>query len=277
VEVAETAQAILERRKRERDTLLERATAVLKADERVVAAFLTGSLGRGDSDDLSDLDVWTVVRDDALPAVLEDRERLYREAGDPVLIMDVPHNAPPGGAYSLVVFAGCHQMDWYFGPQSGTCVPKGYRVLFDRVGLRCVDAYPPRDPKPPLPDEERARIASERLEYFWAMTPIIAKNAVRGRTDWGRAMERAVEQLRRLLDPPRSGTWEEYDDSLKKPPKHDPLADLGTLRILADEVEALMPQIKALGGEVSDRAPAEVRKFLDACEALVRGQEREDG
>jgi predicted nucleotidyltransferase len=50
-------------RRREREALLERLVGLFSGDSRFVAAFLTGSLGRGAGDDLSDLDLWTVAED----------------------------------------------------------------------------------------------------------------------------------------------------------------------------------------------------------------------
>ena len=44
-----------------RNKLLEDITQVLKEDHRFVAAWLTGSFGRGDADKVSDLDLTVVV------------------------------------------------------------------------------------------------------------------------------------------------------------------------------------------------------------------------
>lgn len=49
--------ADVSRRQAERDALLRTIEAALRADERVVAAWLVGSLGRGTADALSDLDL----------------------------------------------------------------------------------------------------------------------------------------------------------------------------------------------------------------------------
>ena len=48
----------------ERDALLGRAVALLEGDERVVAAWLAGSLGRGGGDALSDIGLWVVCADE---------------------------------------------------------------------------------------------------------------------------------------------------------------------------------------------------------------------
>lgn len=48
---------LLRLREEERDRLLDRLVASLERDERVVAAWLSGSLGRGTADAWSDVDV----------------------------------------------------------------------------------------------------------------------------------------------------------------------------------------------------------------------------
>ena len=52
----------LKTRAAERDALLARAVERLQADARVGAAWLFGSLGRGEEDALSDLDLWVSLR-----------------------------------------------------------------------------------------------------------------------------------------------------------------------------------------------------------------------
>ena len=49
------------------DALFDHAVEVFTADERVRALWLSGSLGRGDADAMSDLDLIVAVADDALP------------------------------------------------------------------------------------------------------------------------------------------------------------------------------------------------------------------
>jgi predicted nucleotidyltransferase len=56
----------------DRDALLVRLTAALRADERIRAAWLTGSLGRGAGDRYSDLDVLVAVADADRPGLLDD-------------------------------------------------------------------------------------------------------------------------------------------------------------------------------------------------------------
>jgi len=70
----------LERHSAERDILLQRAQAVLAQDSRVSAAWLFGSLGRGDADELSDLDLFIIVADEQHEAIVADRYLDFIEA-----------------------------------------------------------------------------------------------------------------------------------------------------------------------------------------------------
>ncbi len=70
--------------------LVERLTATLRNDDRVRAAWLSGSRGRGTADGYSDVDVWLVVAAAEVPDLVRDwpaqAERisplvLYRQLG----------------------------------------------------------------------------------------------------------------------------------------------------------------------------------------------------
>src|SRR5258708_29923534 len=105
----------LQARRTELDMLLQRAVTLLKADDRVIAAWLGGSFGRGSYDDLSDLDLYVVVGDEHSAAVNARRHEYVTRLRQPPLIPDVPPNAPPGGAWLLVLYhgsAGPLEIDW---------------------------------------------------------------------------------------------------------------------------------------------------------------------
>lgn len=69
----------------EQQALVERLTAVLAADPRVHAAWLSGSLGQGAGDAWSDVDITVLVEDEDRPAAIAD----YRagHAGLPPLVL----------------------------------------------------------------------------------------------------------------------------------------------------------------------------------------------
>ena len=112
-----TGEDALRQRQRERDELLDRIVAALRTDERVAAAWFAGSLGRGDADAWSDLDVWVVVEDEHAGAVIAGSRSFVAAVGSPLLILEAPQNAPADVAYLLVLYpgrAGPQQVDWYW-------------------------------------------------------------------------------------------------------------------------------------------------------------------
>ena len=88
----------------------------LRADPRIAAAWLFGSLARREEDALSDIDIWVVVRDEDAKQVIENRRRFVTTLGNPIHIQDAPHNAPANGGYLLTLYPtplGVQHIDWY--------------------------------------------------------------------------------------------------------------------------------------------------------------------
>src|SRR5712692_3692574 len=90
----------------EREALLQRIIKQLTDDERVVAVWLHGSLGREVADALSEIDVWVVAADRHSEAMNAERQAYTAQLGNRLLMREAPHNAPPGGAFLLVMYAG---------------------------------------------------------------------------------------------------------------------------------------------------------------------------
>ena len=254
-------------RRTERDALVERASASLQSDERVLAAWLTGSLGRGGSDDLSDIDLWVAFADEASGAIQAGRRKFVECLGTPLLIEEAPQNAPPGGAYLLVLYegdAGPQQVDWYWQPRTGAGVPANARLLFDRTGI-------PRLPPRRLTRDERVAAAAQEVVFFWAMANITAKNVAR-RQSWATvsmlsALVRILQNLRLLLDPAGGGPV--YKDTRTTPPPLQPAEQAAALRELAHEMEALMPRAVELGARVPLDAIPQIYRFFNLAEAMI--------
>lgn len=68
--------------------LIERFVAACRADDRVVAAFLGGSLAAGTADDYSDLDLYLITQDEAYKSFFSDRQEFMRRLGMPVFAED---------------------------------------------------------------------------------------------------------------------------------------------------------------------------------------------
>jgi predicted nucleotidyltransferase len=69
-----SADDLLQIRRTEHEALLQQVQTVLQADQRIVAAWLFGSVGRRTSDVFSDLDVWVIVKDDSIETMSTERQ-----------------------------------------------------------------------------------------------------------------------------------------------------------------------------------------------------------
>ncbi len=265
---AMSARDLLRLRRAERDVLLTRVTALLLADTRIVAAWLIGSLGRGDGDDLSDIDLRIVVADEHIAAVLAERRECVKRLGVPTLIQDAPRNAPADGAFLLVFYAsdaGPQCIDWTWQPQSHARIPLDAHVLFDHVGIA-------RQSPPPLASVDQRIIAvTDQTIFFWMMCNVAAKIIVRRQRRYALQMIDAVAQaLHRVcwligLSDSEPG----YKDTRTDAPPVEPIAQLAALRALAQEMEALTPQIIAFGATAPREAIPQVYRFFALVEAML--------
>ena len=173
----------------ERNELLKRSVERLTDDRRVAAAWLFGSLGRGDADQLSDIDVWVVIEDKHTAAFVAQPAANIELEGPPLFVVEAPQNAPRGGAYLMACYdapTAPHLVDWYWQPLSEAAVPLEARTLFDWAGL------PHSDEKTApgqgmSPKRSRTDAANLAIRFFWAMlmiadrmTALLPEAATRG-------------------------------------------------------------------------------------------------
>ncbi len=251
------------RRAAEREALLERIQASLRADGSVVAAWPIGSLGRGEGDALSDLDLWVVVADVRVPDTPEARRAFAARVGEPLVVVEAPQNAPPGGAYLLALCdgeTGTLQVDRYWQPRSRARLPRQVRLVFDRAGLPHSELGTlERTP------EARADDASRRVAFFWAMLLIAAKHVARRPWEPLRSTRDGVlgivrdslEETARLLDVPL-----ELPEPAGDLPS-DPGFKLRLLRAMAGEMQRLMPRVAERGGALSMEIAGRAEWFLE--------------
>lgn len=239
---------VLAARERERDALLRRITTGLKNDPRVAAAWLFGSLGRGDQDALSDLDLFLIVAEEHSEAIQASIREFVAPFGELLLVVEAPQNAPQGGAYLMALYAGQtgpHQVDWYWQAQSRAKVPTQTAVLFDRVGL-------PRDTKSttfdamnPGVEWDIEKAVANAVCSFWAMLLITAKYAFRTPD------EAQMPLLPYVLKPLREAAafaQGAAEIAVEAAVPHPTFAGkLERLRALAGEMTALMPQLAMKG------------------------------
>jgi predicted nucleotidyltransferase len=251
-------------------------------DDRLVAAWWFGSLGRGNADALSDFDLWLVVDDAYLDVIVAKRCRYVEQLGAPVLLLEIWNNAPDPGAYLManyVIEGGLYQVDWYWQSAAQARLPDDARLIFDRHGLEPspdlvttdLVRWPRTEPRPEsLQGEARLNLLAQRTIFAWSMLPIIAKKSVRGQAD---AVAHLVKmlidnaQLRAgLIGVTLAGLPETEGEVLLTA---EPLAQLGAVRQLTDIENTLWPALAAAGVVLPVDAPTPVMAHLDRVEQLL--------
>lgn len=267
------SQITLNQYRAERDTLLRQLQQGLAQDERIRAAWLWGSLGRGNADALSDLDLWIVVSDDACAAVVGQRPTYPDLVGTPLIIVDAPQNAPLNGAYLLTIYAGGtgpQQVDWYWQPQSSACVPPGVTPFLERDPLpRCSKEtiFPGTQP---LPHEAIAQIM-HTVHFFWAMCLIAAKHVARAPHQPQQHLLAFVQQqlvpVQVFVDGSVATSALEADIA-----SADPQVKMELLRTFARTMAALMPEVVARGGDVPTAIVAQAFRYFDLIDTMIQAQ-----
>ena len=174
----------LEAHQQARVQRLAAITQKLKSDDRIVAAWLTGSLGRGGGDAISDLDLNMVISPDATPILCAqpwrtagkttpEREAFICQFGTPTIIYDVHDNAPPHGCFTLVFYAKDHQeVDWIWLPQAHAVRPFDTLLLFEKQPI-------PVTSMPSDTIDLDSNELSNQVSYFWLMAAAGVKFIVR--------------------------------------------------------------------------------------------------
>lgn len=195
---------------RERADLLDALEVALRADDRVVAAWLAGSLGRGTADDLSDLDLWLAVDDASIAEIVADPIEFVHGFTPTILEILAPTNGPSDGAYVLTWVAGDagpRQVDWYVAPVSSARRPPRTVLLFEDQPV------PIDDPRSPLTGRHRDD-AIDRTIRDAVLTMLLTSKHIRRRDAW-RALQHldyvdsCIARLQWLIE---AGVDPEYDD-----------------------------------------------------------------
>ncbi|MGH2345576.1 MAG: nucleotidyltransferase domain-containing protein [Chloroflexota bacterium] len=258
-----------------RDALLDRMTIQVASDSRIVAAWLFGSLGRRSADELSDIDIWLVVADEAIDAMAAARFDYVAQTEAPLMVYDGRQNAPMGGAYLMALYSGTdgpYQVDWYWQPRSSARRPRQASVLFDRVGIPAAAPLPgPLEAREPQSPEERAARVTQEVSFFWVMANIAAKNIAR-RKSWD-----SVGTLSMLEDIKQRVRWLIGDQSehpgfgpeRSTAPPVQPFEQMALLRQLAEEMAQLNPQIEQAGGKVPFNAIPPIHQFFALTSEMI--------
>jgi predicted nucleotidyltransferase len=253
----------------EREVWLQAVHEALAPDRRVVAAWLFGSLGRGSEDELSDLDLFVVVEDEALAGVIAARHAMMACVQAPLMVLEAPQNAPPGGAYNMALYAGAdgpHQVDWYWQGRSRAAIPQETRLLFDRVGLPRLET-PPQLGYQPVPERDPLEVVAQALNFGWVMLLIAAKYLARSPQEEGVGLAEyalnAMRDVRAFLE-----LAEAPAVSLAGA---EPAAKVAALRALAEQLHTLMPLLEQRGATVPWGVVEPARRYLSLIEAAAVG------
>lgn len=257
-----TLRQRLEKHRQERDQWLAQTLQHLQADKRVSAAWLFGSLGRGDSDELSDIDLFVIVEDKAHEAVVRNRYEFMAQVDEPLLILEAPQNWPPGGVYNMALYPGSegsHQVDWYWVRQSAAIVPSETILLFDRVGLPH-KATPTLFDYAPVPERPITEVMSQEVNLFWVMLLIGAKYQARNKDGfWFRDI---YEKITHFVNQP-------LPECITTPMPATRTGQLALMRQAADAMTDLMPWVAAQGCAVPLDFPPHAHRYLDLIEGIV--------
>jgi hypothetical protein len=195
----------------DRDQLLSSLIRQVKPNDRVRAAWLAGSLGRGNADDLSDIDLWLAVSDDLMAEVAADPATWVRSRCDAMLAFSLPQNAATGGAYvfSLVECPdSLQQVDWYWAPASSIERPEETAVVFER------DPMPVAKGPPNLDDQQCQDMTALWCRESMGMAHISTKGIRRG-NPWI-----AARHLQLVADCAGNARW--VQDHRRAPVHDDP-------------------------------------------------------
>ncbi len=239
-----------------RNQLLHQIVTFLKQDERFVAAWLTGSFGRGEQDEISDLDIRVVVAEaysEALcsrpwphgarttPAQLA----LLRQFGTPSVIYDAHGNAPEGGTFTYVLYQDTAlNVDWILVPQTSATREEQTLLLFDKVGI------PIETPPEPESVEKRGQDASVQVGLFWVMVPIAIKYMLRAEPV---AFQDELETLHGLLRETEglvAGQVVPYSGRASAQLYTTQEQRVAAVRELCERMLQLMPKVEQMGGYV---------------------------
>ena len=251
-----------------RDQLLAKIIDTLHNDDRFVAAWLTGSYGRGEIDAVSDLDLNVVVgAADAVdlcarPQMVQagtthPRLGLISQFGQPVIIHENHFNAPANGSFTFVLYAdNALMIDWTLIPQAQAQRPQMAQLLFDKIGIAVQ----------PIAEPDAAQchdILAEKTAFFWMMLAVTAKYMVRqdavkvqGFLD---ILHHLLQDIEHLLD--GQGLHYRRGSLMELQVTRD--AQLMTCRVLIQRMRNLKPQLMSMGIDLPS-APAEaIERLLD--------------
>jgi hypothetical protein len=241
------------------------------------AAWLAGSIAREEDDWQSDIDLFIVTTDESIEDVVRNRHDFATRVAQPTLSMDQMRNAPPRGGYLLVHYAGesgPQHVDWFWQPGSLASITDDGLLLFDNVGLPTIDGkvweqqMHQTGSRPAIDSTDETDLLNHQIEFFWAMSLIVAKYIVRGDDEtvtWMMGLiERTLDGVALVLDVKNAVAGDHAES------RHIGSAvQFQKLRRLSDQAKSFEHGLSDYGAQVPTEAIAEVERFFDACESVT--------
>lgn len=244
----------LEAYRQSRQALLTAIVTELSADERFLAAWLTGSYARNDADHVSDLDLQVVVdalysdvlcarREQVSHQTTDERLALFSRFGRPALIHENNNNAPEGGTFTFVLYGDSALMiDWTLLPQKNTKRPSSSRLLFDKANI------PVSAPPEPEELEQRRKAVLEQWAFFWMMTAVTIKYIIRRDgvfvSEWLEHLHELIQEIERQLH----GEPRKYSRGSLSQLQPTPEKQIELIRSLCRKMQALASEIEHFSG-----------------------------
>jgi len=260
---------------RSRNVLITSLVTELSNDERILAAWLTGSYGRNEADAVSDLDLTVVVaephhatlcarQEQVSHTTTAERLELFRRFGEPAIIHENNHNAPDNGTFTFVLYSKSALMvDWVLMPATNAERPYYSLLLFDKGNIPVSEL--------PLPEElEKSKKAvAERWSFFWMMTAVTIKYIIRGDLvfvqTWLEQMQGMIREIERRMERiPEGQTYRRGSLSQLQPTREK---QIEALQQLCKEMQELTPRITDFIGFTPADPSAEIEILL----ALING------
>jgi predicted nucleotidyltransferase len=179
--------------------VVRRFKAACELDERVVAAFLGGSLAAGRADEWSDLDLYLITTDDTYNDFLDGREAFIRRLGEPLFLedFDLPNTLffilSDGTEGELAIGCESNFLDIHKGP---------YKVLLDKQGALAGATFQGTQPS----RREQLKPLRRQIYAFWHDLSHFIVAMSRGQLWWAQgqleALRRCCVALARLQQDP---------------------------------------------------------------------------
>lgn len=263
----------------ERDKLLHQITEQLVQDDRFVAAWLTGSVSRGDTDDISDIDLTVVVADAdsaalcarpriKAPCATPERLELFGRFGEVGFAYENHNNAPAGGTATNVLYLPLGlRVDWALVPEAAAQRPARSKLLFQRNVIPLMaEARSPHQ-------AQRAEEAAEMVAFFWLMATVICKYVVRDDSvlanSWLEQLSLLVLGIERRI----SGEPDAYQRGSITKLAVSGAQQLDVLRSLCARVERLTSAVNAMGGAVHPVSQAGIALWFRMAEEAVAARQ----